>query len=197
MADKRSPAKRSAPAESSRPIRVLVLVDEANLVSSLRPMNRSLDWLQLRDFLEAAAPHRQVIETVVYSGLPPAMPAWQAEREKKAKFLHWLRFHGFLVTTREGSPMDDTHYKANVDVLLAIDAVELADKMQPEEIILVTGDSDFAELALFLRRRGIRVTAAAAMPNLGSSLRGVVNEVIDLGPLFESFEVIKSRDAAS
>ena len=36
---------------------------------------------------------------------PPAMPEWQAEREKKNKFLHWLRLHGSLVVAKDGSPM--------------------------------------------------------------------------------------------
>jgi len=32
---------------------------------------------------------------VIYAGLPPAMPEWQNERDKKNKFLHWLRSNGF------------------------------------------------------------------------------------------------------
>jgi hypothetical protein len=68
---------------------------------------------------------------VVSAGLPPAMAEWQAERDRKDKFLHWLRAHGFLVVTEEGAPADEAHYKANVDVLLAIDAVELSTAMAP------------------------------------------------------------------
>jgi len=40
---------------------------------------------------------------VIYAGLPPSMPEWQSEREKKNKFLHWLRSNGFLVVTKDGS----------------------------------------------------------------------------------------------
>jgi hypothetical protein len=36
----------------------------------------------------------------------------QTERDKKDKFLHWLRSNGFLVVTKEGSPGDGKHYKA-------------------------------------------------------------------------------------
>jgi hypothetical protein len=50
------------------------------------------------------------------------MPEWQTERDKKNKFLHWLRSNGFLVVTKEGAPGDGKHYKANVGVLMAIDA---------------------------------------------------------------------------
>ena len=106
--------------------RVLVFVDESNVVSSVRALGRKLDWTMLRDHLANTDQGRELIEMVIYAGLPPPMPEWQSEREKKSKFLHWLRSNGFLVVTKDGSPGDGKHYKANVDVLMAIDAVELS-----------------------------------------------------------------------
>lgn len=171
-------------------VRVLILVDESNVLSSARATSRNLDWIKLRDFLVRAEEGRSLIEMVVYAGLPPAMPEWQVERDKKNKFLHWLRAHGFLVVAKDGSPSEEGHYKANVDVLMAIDAVELSRDMAPDVVVLVTGDADFAPLALHLRRRGIRVEVAAAAPNLGSALKGAANEVTDLVPLFASFATV-------
>ncbi len=168
-----------------------MLVDESNVVSSVRSTGRGLDWQKLRDFLADGEPPRTIIEMVVYAGLPPAMPEWQAERDKKSKFMHWLRSHGFLVVTKDGSPAEEGHYKANVDVMMAIDAVELSAEMRPDVVILVTGDSDFAYLALQLRRRGIRVEVASVAQNLGSGLKTAANEIIDLAPLFATFEPMK------
>lgn len=187
--------KRTKSAEPGRAARVLVLVDESNVVSSIRPSGRNLDWSKLRDFLVRADEGRTLIEMVVYAGVPPAMPEWQPERDKKNKFLHWLRAHGFLVVAKDGSPSEDGRYKANVDVLMALDAIELVNAMAPDVVMLVTGDADFAPLAMHLRRRGIRVEVAAAAPNLGSVLRDSANEVIDLTPLFETFAVTKTLDA--
>jgi uncharacterized LabA/DUF88 family protein len=172
-------------------VRVLVFVDESNVVSSVRALGRKLDWLKLRDHLVRADRQRELIEMVIYAGLPPAIPEWQSEREKKSKFLHWLRSNGFLVVSKDGSPGDGKHYKANVDVLMAIDAVELSVEMRPDVVVLVTGDADFAHLALQLRRRGIRVEVAATPQTLGTGLKGAANEVIDLVPLFETFEFMK------
>ena len=177
-----------------RTARVLVFVDESNVVSSVRPLGRKLDWLKLREHLASADRGRELIEMVIYAGLPPQIPQWQSEREKKNKFLHWLRSNGFLVVTKDGSPGDDKHYKANVDVLMAIDAVELSMEMRPEVVVLVTGDADFAHLALKLRRRGIHVEVAASAQTLGTGLKGAANEVIDLGPLFETFELMQAGD---
>ena len=168
--------------------RVLIFVDESNVVSSVRAANRNLDWLKLRDYLTKADQDRELIEMVVYAGLPPAMSEWQTERDKKNKFLFWLRSHGFLVVAKEGSPTEEKHYKANVDVLMAIDAVELSVEMHPDVVVLVTGDADFAHLALQLRRRGIRVEVASVAQNLGSALKASANEITDLAPLINTFE---------
>src|SRR5438067_10990116 len=176
--------------------RVLVLVDESNVGSSVRSAGRGLDWLKLRDFLAGPGTGRDLIEMVVYTGLPPATPVWQEERDKKNKFVQWLRSNGFLVVTKDGSPAEEGHYKANVDVMMAIDAVELSVEMRPDVVILVTGDADFSYLALQLRRRGIRVEVASVAQNLGNALKTTANAVIDLAPLFRTFEIMKVQDLA-
>jgi uncharacterized LabA/DUF88 family protein len=176
------------------PSRVLVLVDESNVGSSVRTAGRGLDWLKLRDFLAGPDTGRELIEMVVYAGLPPPIPIWQEERDKKNKFMHWLRSNGFLVVTKDGSPAEEGHYKANVDVMMAIDAMELSVEMRPDVVILVTGDADFSYLALQLRRRGIRVEVASVEANLGGTLKSAANAVIDLAPLFRTFEMMKIQD---
>lgn len=175
--------------------RLLVLVDEANVGSSVRTVGRGLDWLRLRDFLGGPESGRDLIEMVVYAGLPPAIPLWQEEREKKNKFVHWLRSNGFLVVLKDGAPAEEGHYKANVDVMMAIDALELTREMKPEVVILVTGDADFAHLATTLRRQGIRVEVASVAQNLSNVLKASANAAIDLAPLFRTFELIPTSDS--
>jgi uncharacterized LabA/DUF88 family protein len=175
--------------------KVLILVDESNIGSSVRTAGRGLDWLKLREFLAGPNTARDLIEMVVYAGLPPATPAWQEERDKKNKFMHWLRSNGFMVVTKDGSPAEEGHYKANVDVMMAIDALELSVEMRPDVVILVTGDADFAYLAIKLRRRGIRVEVASVAANLGNLLKSAANDVIDLAQLFRTFEMIKVQES--
>jgi len=175
-------------------LKVLVLVDESNVSSSVRTVGRGLDWLKLRDFLAGQDTGRDLIEMVVYSGLPPAIPTWQEERDRKNKFVHWLRSNGFMVVTKDGASAEEGHYKANVDVMMAIDALELSIEMRPDVVILVTGDADFAYLATKLRRHGIRVEVASVAANLGHILRSAANHVIDLSGLFRTFEMINARE---
>src|ERR687886_542976 len=135
--------------------KTLVVVDESNLGGSVRSAGRDLDWLKLRDFLAGPKTGRELIEMVVYVGLPPAVVSLADERERKTKFVHWLRSHGFMVVTKEGSPTEEGRYKANVDIMMAIDVLDLSTEMQPDIVVLVTGDADFAHLVTKLRRRGI------------------------------------------
>src|ERR1700740_518050 len=177
--------------DGSHRARVLVLVDESNVGSSVRTAGRGLDWIKLREFLAGENTGRELIEMVVYAGLPPATAAWQEERDKKNKFVHWLRSNGFMVVTKDGSPAEEGHYKANVDVMMAIDALELSIEMRPDVVILVTGDADFAYLAIKLRRHGIRVEVASVAQNLGNMLKSAANHVIDLAGLFRTFDMIQ------
>lgn len=187
--------KRNHEGAAARP-RLLVLVDESNIGSSVRTAGRGLDWLKLRDFLAGPATGRDLIEMVVYAGLPPAIPTWQEERDRKNKFVQWLRSNGFMVVTKDGAPAEEGRYKANVDVMMAIDALELSVEMRPDVVILVTGDADFAYLATKLRRHGIRVEVASVAANLGNILRSAANEVIDLAGLFRTFEMKNAHDSA-
>src|ERR1051325_1704075 len=183
--------------ESGARSRVLVLVDESNVGSSVRSAGRGLDWLKLRDFLAGPNTGRDLIEMVVYAGLPPAIPSWQDERDRKNKFVHWLRSNGFMVVTKDGAPAEEGHYKANVDVLMAIDALELSIEMRPDVAILVTGDADFAYLAIKLRRHGIRVEVASIAGNLGHMLRSAANDVTDLAPLIRTFEISNMQETVT
>src|ERR1051326_6683727 len=175
--------------------KVLVLVDESNVSSSVRTAGRGLDWLKLRDFLAGTNTGRDLIEMVVYAGLPPAIPTWQEERDRKNKFVHWLRSNGFMEVTKDGAPADEGLYKAKVGLMMAIDALELSIEIRPDVVILVTGDADFAYLAIKLRRHGIRVEVASVAENLGNIWRSAANHVIDLGPLFRTFEIMNVQDS--
>lgn len=73
-------------------------------------------------------------------------------------------------------------------------AETLAAAMQPDVVILVTGDADFAYLATKLRRCGIRVEVASLAQNLGGVLRPSAKATIDLAPLFRTFELFAGSD---
>lgn len=157
--------------------RTIILIDEGNLTGICGKLNRSIDWLHLRDQLSAG---RDVIEVFVFAGLPPSTAEWTEFRQKRERFLHWLEAEGFYVVRKQGRPTTQQAYKANVDVMMAVDGVELATDVHPDVVLLVTGDGDLGYLACKLRRRGIRVEVAAFEDNLGEDLKVACNGFVDL-----------------
>jgi uncharacterized LabA/DUF88 family protein len=177
--------------------RVLVLVDEANLsIAAKKDYGRRVDWEALRDYLADPAEGRRLLEMVVYIGMPPTAPEYNGLEDQRERFVHWLRSSGFMVVTRQGSPGENGSYKANVDVTMAIDAMDLVQRMRPDIVVLVTGDGDFGYLARTLRRNGIRVEAAAMSDSLSSALRVECNGVIDLAAVMDRFPAIGNGQAA-
>ena len=179
--------------------RILVFVDEANVTrAASKNFKRNFDWLKFRSYLEnSVGEGRQLVEMVVYVGLPPATPEWLDKREAKRHYIHWLKSQGFLVYEKNGQPRANGWYKANVDVIMAIDAMDLSLRIKPDTVTLVTGDADFAHLALTIRREGIKVEVASVPQTLSSELRTSASSVIDLTELFltfEPFEVPESNE---
>jgi len=182
--------------------RILIFVDEANVTrAASKNFKRNFDWLKFRDYLEKSVGEgRQLVEMVIYVGLPPATPEWMDKREAKRHYIHWLKSQGFMVYEKNGQPRANGWYKANVDVIMAIDAMDLSLRIKPDTVTLVTGDADFAHLALTIRREGIKVEVASVPQTLSSELRTSASSVIDLTELFltfEPFEVMESESPAT
>lgn len=173
--------------------RVLVLVDESNVVGSAKLLNKRIDWPKLRDYLVPEELGRELVEMVIYVGLPPMADSWAEPRKRKMGFVHYLRTQGFLVVTKDGTPRGED-YKANVDVMMGIDAMAISTRIEPDIVVLVTGDADFAHLATELRRRGIKVQVAATRAALGAQLMSSANEVVELDPILETFEDLYQDD---
>lgn len=172
--------------------RILALVDESHLLSAARSLNKSIDWIAVREYLLDEGESTNVGEIVVYVGLPPIfVPEFQELRARKLRFVHWLRIHGFLVITKDGVPSGDNHYKADVDLLMAVDAMDLVNQIRPDTVVLLTGDPDFAHLGISLRRRGIRVEVATIEQSIGGELRASASAILDLKPLLARFDVLR------
>ena len=165
--------------------RVLIFADSDNTFFSAKNFNRKLDWLKLRDYLANYREGRELIEMVIYIGLPPDRERFQEQRKQREKQIYWAKSNGFLVVVKEGKAKGD-EFESNVDIVMAMDAIELALEMKPDIVVLVTGDSDFAHLAEKLRRRGIRVEVASVEQSLGNDLKNAASSIIDLVEVFDA-----------
>ena len=101
----------------------------------------------------------------------------------------WLAYNGFTVVTKPAKEFDDGHgrrkTKRNMTVEIAVGAMELADHV--DQIVLFSGDGDFASLVEAVQRRGVRVTVVSTIssqpPMIADELRrqaDVFTDLVDL-----------------
>ncbi len=185
-------------------MRTLIFVDEANFQKGARAAGYRPDIVALRNWLRDGG-RRQVTEMVVYLGLPPErrpddMPEnWARAYDSKHRLRMALENHGIMVVAWRGKQLfgyDPPRFAANIDMLMAMDALEFAIEVKPDVVVLVTGDGDFSYLANKLRRRGIRVEAAALPGTMSAELKRAVNQAIDLKPFFKELEPEVAEGAA-
>jgi len=130
--------------------RVAVFVDVQNLFYAARNlMNAKVDYSKLLDGVVAG---RQLIRSIAYAVQRPDVP--------QDKFLDALNRIGYEIRVKEAKNKTDGEgktvpTKGSYEVMLAIDAVEICEKV--DVIILVTGDGQYAPLARYLHSRGVRV----------------------------------------
>lgn len=181
-------------------MRTLIFVDEANFQKSARAADFRPDIVALRDWLSDRG-RRQIVEMVVYIGLPPERRAedmpdnWARAYDSKHRLRMALENNGIMVVAWRGKQLfgyDPPRFAANIDMLMAMDALEFAIDARPDVVVLVTGDGDFSYLANKLRRRGIRVEAASLANALSAELKRAVHQVIDLRAFFK--DQVADRD---
>ena len=101
----------------------------------------------------------------------------------------WLSYNGYTVVTKATKEFVDASgrrkVKGNMDIELAVDAMELA--RQVDEMVLFSGDGDFRSLVEAVQRRGVRVTVISSIathpPMIADDLRRQANVFIDLADL--------------
>ncbi len=125
--------------------RILVCLDSANVSIGLRNQNLFLDY---NKFYRQVASHGTKL-TAIYFG-----PKFESPGHNR--FLAFLKKAGYKLRTKEVKKIKgEEHRKANFDVELAIDAVDL--HLSYDTLVLLSGDSDFAALAIYLRKKGKKV----------------------------------------
>ena len=138
-------------------------------------MDRSLQQLkefQGRGTLLRAFYYTAIIEDQEYSSIRP--------------LIDWLDYNGYTVVTKATKEFIDASgrrkVKGNMDIELAVDAMELAEHV--DQIVLFSGDGDFRSLVEAVQRRGVRVTVVSTIssqpPMIADELRRQADVFTDL-----------------
>jgi uncharacterized LabA/DUF88 family protein len=100
--------------------------------------------------------------------------------------IDWLDYNGYTVVTKAAKEFIDASgrrkLKGNMHVELAVDAMELAERV--DQIVLFSGDGDFRSLVEAVQRRGVRVTVVSTIasepPMIADDLRRQADVFSDL-----------------
>jgi uncharacterized LabA/DUF88 family protein len=158
--------------------KIAVLIDGANLYATSKTLGFDIDYKRLlkefqsRGTLLRALYYTAVIEDQEYSSIRP--------------LIDWLDYNGYTVVTKPTKEFVDgsgrRKVKGNMDIELAVDAMELAEHV--DEIVLFSGDGDFRPLVGALQRRGVRVTVVSTIstqpPLIADELRRQADAFTDL-----------------
>jgi uncharacterized LabA/DUF88 family protein len=170
--------------------RVVVLIDGANLYAATKGLGFDIDYRRLLAVLGAKA---RLIRAIYYTALIE-----DQEYSPIRPLIDWLDYNGYTVKTKPTKEFTDAagrrKIKGNMDIDIAVDALELADAV--DHFVLFSGDGDFRPLVEALQRRGKRVTVISTIvtqPSMAADeLRRQADRFIELDSLKD--EIGRARD---
>jgi len=160
---------------------IAVFIDGANLYATAKALGFEIDYrrllneIQSRGTLLRAFYYTATFEDREYSSVRP--------------LVDWLDYNGFTVVTKPGKEFIDgagrRKVKGNMDVELAVNAMELARHI--DEMVLISGDGDFRCLVEAIQRQGVFVTVVSSIashpPMIADELRRQADTFVELRDL--------------
>jgi len=149
--------------------RVGVFVDVQNLYYSAKNLYKAK--VNFASVLRDAVSGRKLVRAFAY--------AIKADIKEEKGFHDALEKIGYEVKTKDLQTFPGGAKKGDWDIGIAMDTIELANKL--DTIILVSGDGDFVELLQHLRRAmGCRVEVMAFGPSSSGKLRLEADHFTDM-----------------
>ncbi len=161
--------------------RLALFIDGSNLYAAAKALAFDIDYKLLRqEFMQRgkllrAFYYTALLENDDYSPIRP--------------LVDWLNYNGFTMVTKPAKEFTDSQgrrkVKGNMDIELAVDAMETAEHV--DHIVLFSGDGDFRPLIEALQRKGVRVSVVSTIrsnpPMIADDLRRQADNFIELDEL--------------
>jgi uncharacterized LabA/DUF88 family protein len=154
--------------------RTVVMIDGNSLFYSASQLKIEIDYLKLINQLTQGG---QLFRALFYTGI-------DSQNEKQKRFLHWMRCHGFRVIDKEVNRFPDGSKKANLEVEMAIDMMQLA--RHCDTVVLVSGNGELAYALDSVSKQGVHVEVVSLRSMLSDRLRDICDFYTDLGDLQEA-----------
>ncbi|WP_128291374.1 NYN domain-containing protein [Afifella aestuarii] len=165
--------------------KVALFLDGANLYATSRSLGFDIDYRRLLDSFRKKA---YVLRAVYYTAL-----AEDQEYSSIRPLIDWLDYNGYRIVTKPLKEFTDAQgrrkVKGNMDIELAVDAMEIAEHI--DHLILFSGDGDFRYLVDALQRKGKKVTVASTLksqpPMISDDLRRQADHFLELADMAAEF----------
>jgi len=158
--------------------KIALFIDGANLYATSKSLGFDIDYRKLlsafqkRAYLLRAYYYTALIEDLEFSSIRP--------------LIDWLDYNGYTVVTKPAKEFTDAlgrrKIKGNMDIELAIDAMEQSDVV--DHVVIFSGDGDLTTLVEALQRKGRKVSVVSTMstqpPMVADELRRQADHFIDL-----------------
>ncbi|AKG24234.1 LabA-like NYN domain-containing protein [Calothrix sp. 336/3] len=156
--------------------RVAIFIDGSNLFYTALQLGIEIDYAKLLYCLTNGS---RLLRAFFYTGVDRA-------NEKQQGFLLWMRRNGYRVVTKDLIQLPDGSRKANLDVEIAVDMMNLAPYY--DTAVLVSGDGDLAYAVNAVSYQGVRVEVVSVRSMTSDSLIDVADCFIDLDNLKEKIQ---------
>ncbi len=161
--------------------RIALFIDGANLYAAAKALSFDIDYKRLltlfggKGTLVRAYYYTALIDDQEYSSIRP--------------LVDWLDYNGYTMVTKPTKEFVDASgrrkVKGNMDIELAVDAMELADHL--DHLVIFSGDGDFRSLVEALQYKGKRVTVVSTLttnpPMVADELRRQADQFVELANL--------------
>jgi uncharacterized LabA/DUF88 family protein len=161
--------------------RLALFIDGANLFASGKALGFDIDYKLLRqEFMRRG----KLLRAVYYTALLES-----EEYSPIRPLVDWLQYNGYTMVTKPAKEYTDSlgrrKVKGNMDIELAVDAMELAQRL--DHAVLFSGDGEFKPLVGALQRAGVRVSVVSTIrsqpPMIADELRRQADNFIELDEL--------------
>lgn len=162
--------------------RIAIFIDGANTYTATRALGFSVDYRRLLAHFQSMG---RLVRVYYYTAIADHEDEFSGLRP----LTDWLAYNGFAVVTKPTKeymdPSGRPKIKGNIDVELAVGALQLADYF--DHAVLFTGDGDFCRLVDALQAKGKRVSVVSTLevkPSVVSDeLRRQADQFIDLADI--------------
>lgn len=158
--------------------RIALYIDGANLYAAARALGFDIDYKRL---LALFSKQGRMIRAFYYTALMD-----DQEYSPIRPLVDWLDYNGYTMVTKPTKEFTDASgrrkIKGNMDLELATDVLEMADRL--DHVVIFSGDGDFRCVVEAAQRKGVRVTVVStvksAPPMVADELRRQSDHFIEL-----------------